>query len=394
MTDGEMTAAEGYRADALLDAWSRDRNKIHTGAERDLMMRRLADTGRLGEPGEPSRYEIVTLPEANGWSRDLAKRVLANAPPPAALEFPRFDLSAFLEEHPPPPDWLLDGFLEVGELCWLAGRGKVGKSMLALFLADACLRGVGEFLGRPVGALDWVLYVDAENREKTVRRRVHLAGMGKDVADAIDYRSVRGIDLGSPAALEALNRVVDRSGRGLVILDSLVALHRADENQAIEVRQFADKLRTVFEPVGVTAVGLAHENRSGNLRGSLDWRNAADRVLELVKKEDGTRELSNGEVRDGSEDVAPAAFKFVAEATQAGTRLLLETVAGGARTITKTKADQLAEQVVLLLRGDPTLSRAKVASSLGYDRDHGTFRRAWTVASQVLATEGGQSGPA
>ena len=314
------------------------------------------------------------------------------------LDFPRLGLVEFLRLPPPPPDWLLEGFLERGELCWLAGRGKVGKSMLALFLAEACLRG-GEFLGRPVGRVNFVLSLDAENSVKTGRRRVHLAGMDPTTAAAIDYRSLRGVDLGSRAAIDWMIEVLDRLtgtyGPGRVLLDSLVALPQADEDKATEVRQFVDKLRGVFEDYrgDVTAVGLAHENRAGNLRGSLDWRNAADRVLELVKKEDGTRELRNGDVRDGPEDVSPVAFRFTPEATQAGTRLTLEPVAGGARPATKTKADQIAEQAVLLLRGDPTLTKAKVARILDYATDHGTFKRAWNTASRVLAEDGGQNGP-
>ncbi len=311
------------------------------------------------------------------------------------LIFRKLDLATFLAEPPPEPDWLLDDLLERGELCWLAGRGKVGKSMLAFFLADVCLSGGGTFLGRDVGAVDWVVYIDAENREKTVRRRVHLAGMKPEVAEKIDYRSVRGIDLGSPEALQELQHLVSRPGRGLVILDSLVALHRADEDKAGEVRRFADKLKAVFEPVGVTAIGLAHENRAGNLRGSLDWRNSADRVLELTKRDDGGRELRNGDVRDGADDGATVAFRFVVEDDQLGRRrLLLGSTTVETTVRARTKADQVADNIVLLLRGDSTLTKAKVARKLEYAPDHGTFKRAWDSASRVLAEDGGQSGPA
>lgn len=318
--------------------------------------------------------------------------------PPGDL-FRAVDVHKMIAEPPPEPDWLLDGLLEYGELCWLAGRGKVGKSMVALFLADACLRGEGTFLGRAVGRVDWVLYIDAENRDATIHRRLHLAGVGGDVADCLDYRSVRGIDLGSREALEQLESIIFEwsagTNRGLVFLDSLVALHRADEDKATEVRAFVDKLREVFELYRVTAVGLAHENRAGNLRGSLDWRNAADRILEMTKDGDGVRELKVGDVRDGVEGEDAARFRFVAETDQAGRRrLLLDPVAGASRLVTRTKADQLAEQVVLLLRGDSTLTKAKVARQLDYATDHGTFKRAWDKASKALAEEGGQSGPA
>ncbi len=309
--------------------------------------------------------------------------------------FERLDLVAFLAEPPPESDWLLDGLLEVGELCWLAGRGKVGKSMVALGLVSAVLGGGGTFLGRPVGVVDWVLYIDAENRAPTVRRRVHLLGMTPEVAARIDYRSARGVDLGSPAGADGLRRLIDREGRGLVVLDSLVGLHRADEDKAGEVRRFVDTLRTVFEPRGITAVGLAHENRTGNLRGSLDWRNAADRVLEMVKGDDGVREVRVGDVRDGSDDEPAARVRFVAETDQVGRRrLLLEPVEGAPIRAVRSKAEQVADQVVLLLRGDPTLTRARTAAAVGYSADHGTFRKAWRLASEVLAGDGAGNAPA
>ncbi len=303
--------------------------------------------------------------------------------------FRRLDLAAFLAEDPPELDYLLGGLLEFGELCWLSGRGKVGKSMLALFLANALLDGAETFLGRPVGAVDWVLYIDGENREPTIRRRVHLCGMSAAAAAKIDYRSVRGIDLGSFEGMAGLRALVDRPGRGLVILDSLVALHTIDENQAGEVRRFADALRAIFEPSGVTTLGLAHENRGGDLRGSLDWRNSADRVLQLVKDGDGVRELRNGEIRDGPEDALPATFRFVAELdTMHRRRLVLEPSELVSQNPLRTRGQQLSELIISKHRDDPTISRANMARFTGYDPQHGTFKRAWTQASKVLAEDG------
>lgn len=306
------------------------------------------------------------------------------------------DLVAMLAEDPPEPDWLLPGLLEYGELAWLSGRGKTGKSMVALYLMGACLTAGGTFIGRSVGAIDWGLYLDAENPQRVVHRRVHMAGLTTAAAMSMVYRSIRGIDLGSPAGIDALRRLVgDRDGRGLVVLDSLVALRGPiDSWRDNEVRGFVDKLRAVFEEFGVTAIGLGHDNRSGNMAGSLDWRNSVDRAIELTKKDDGSRTLSNGDVRDGPDDEGDLGFTFVAERTQDGRlRLLMEPVEASATKGTRTKAEQLADQIVLLLTGVPTLSKAKVALRLGFGRDHGTFKRAWDKASRVLAEQGGQSGP-
>ena len=88
----------------------------------------------------------------------------------------------------------------------------------------------------------------------------------------------------------------------------------------------------------------------------------------------------------------PATFRFVRGVDQIGRRRLsLETGSSAARTTTKTKAEQVADQVVLLLRGDPTLRRAETARKLGYNRDHWTFRSAWTLASKKMAKDGAET---
>lgn len=307
---------------------------------------------------------------------------------PEQLGFRALDLAAYLAEPPPDPDWLLEGYIEHGELAWLSGPGKSGKSMIALFLACTCLAGADRFLGLEVDGLDWVLYVDGENRERTVRRRVHLAGVPAVLAAQIDYRSVRGVDLGSPDGQDGLRQLIERPGRGLVVLDSLVALHRADEDKAGEVRHFVTGLRAIFEERGVTAIGLAHENRTGNMRGSLDWRNAVDTVLELRKDDEGRRTLKIGDRRDGPETVPERVFRFV---ERSGHLELEMTAAAPAPSRPAGKAEQLAERIRQLRIEHPGLPKAETARRLDYGPDHGTFKNAWAKAMQSDSGEGGKN---
>lgn len=394
-----------FRSSGLMrDKWDAARGEETYGARTLRMV--LEAGGDVWTPpkpklngAKPDPIDADPGPEAPPWGGEAAERegsaalrvASANGAEPdgtaSRASFRKLDLVAFLDEDPPEPDYLLDGLLEYGELCWLSGRGKVGKSMVALYLAAAAVTGGQTFVGREVGSLDWVLYIDGENREATVRRRVHLAGLAAEVAAKVDYVSVRGVDLGTPPALAELARLVARPGRGLVILDSLVALHTADEDKAGEVRRFADKMRAVFESGGVTVLGLAHENRAGNLRGSLDWRNAADRVLELAKDGNGLRTLKVGDTRDGSDEEQPACFRFVPEVDQIGrTRLLLVHERGEAKS-EETKAKRMSRQILLLLRGNPKLSQGQCAQELEIARDHGTFREAWKQAASELANE-------
>ena len=302
--------------------------------------------------------------------------------PSAASAWEALDLAAFLREPPPEPDWLLEGFVEHGELVWLAGPGKVGKSMVVLFLACAALAGDLAFLGANLARLDWVVYVDGENSATSVRRRIHLAGVPIEVAGQIDYQSVRGVDLGATEHREVLAALATRPGRGLVILDSLIALHRADEDKASEVRAFVTGLRAIAEAAGVTMIGLAHENRGGNLRGSLDWRNAADTVLEVRKDDAGWRTLKIGDRRNGAEDVSRV-FRFA----ERGERLVIESTGsalGNPGGRPATRREILADQIADIRRAEPGVTRAETARRLGTTSDHGTFRKAWNEAGSRI----------
>lgn len=214
---------------------------------------------------------------------------------PASMVFDRagirfIDVREILEQPPPEYDWLWTDFIERGELVWLAGPGKVGKSMLALFLGLASLGGRREFLGHDLSEMPALVYLDCENREKTVARRLHLAGVPVPLADRIRYGVLRGTNLGSEEGLTALDVATRDVPGSLLVLDSLVGMHRSDEDKATEVRQFVIGIRQVAEKNGLTVIGLAHENRGGNIRGSLDWINAVDGVLSLGEESGGEGE--------------------------------------------------------------------------------------------------------
>jgi hypothetical protein len=89
----------------------------------------------------------------------------------------------------------------------------------------------------------------------------------------------------------------------LVVLDSLVALHRADENDAGEVRYLVKRIR-VAAGQDATLLLLAHEpEHASKVRGSTDWENVADSVLSLVRTDvKGWRKLSLAKQRDHDEE--------------------------------------------------------------------------------------------
>lgn len=295
MTAGEieagLAAMNAGRCDPPLD--SRDVHRI------------AWSVGRY-EPSDPHVRDL----EAGRVDVDLARSdrdvLLSRA------GFTVLDVARILAAPVPATDWLWHGLIEVGELAWLSGLGKTGKSMVALRVALAALmarEGPAGVAGVEVSPVENVVYLDAENRPATIARRLHGASITARMVGALTYATLSGADLGTELGLEALAE--STSAGGLLILDSLVGLHRVDENSAGEVRAFVDGLRRVAKASNLTVIGLAHENRGGNIRGSLDWRNAVDRTLTLVRDPDTLiRTLSCLDVRDGPEGGHRVQFRF------------------------------------------------------------------------------------
>lgn len=220
----------------------------------------------------------------------------------------RLDVRQLLTEPPPPLLWLWEDLIERGEMVWLAGPGGGGKSLVALSLALCSLHARPILAGKVVGGVGRVVYIDGENREATIARRLHWLGMNLELCDSLDYLMATNADLASDEGRQVFNWLCQ--GSDLIVLDSLVCLHRAQENDAAEVRAFAAGLRAIAAEHGTTVLGLAHENRAGSIRGSLDWHNSADTILSLKTDKDGWRVLRVTKRRDGNDDVRPIEFMF------------------------------------------------------------------------------------
>jgi hypothetical protein len=310
------------------------------------------------------------------------------------------DLERILTEPPPRRDDLWAEVIEHGETVWLQGDGAAGKSILALSLGVAALTGAGSFLRRDVGPLERMIYVDGENRDATIARRLHLLGVPVDLAreERLRYLAASGTDLGSSAGIAALDHLLGGgAARTLLVLDSLVALHTADEDRAGEVRRFVAGLREVTRREGqvVTTLGIAHENRGASLRGSLDWRNAVDRTLVLRRdvKSPAWREVTPGKVRDGPDDGGPVArFRFLAE----GERLSLVTeeasagergAMGGRPDAERAEAqrDEIIARIAGWLEEVPDLTRREASRRLGLHEDNRRVRDLWPAAERLAA---------
>jgi hypothetical protein len=125
----------------------------------------------------------------------------------------RIDIAETVMQTPPPVRWVIPGYIEIGEIINLQGYGKAGKSLTATAAGIAAASGK-PFLDMDIEPLDWLVYVDAENPSKTIKRRLHRLGVPARIAGAFHLYSARGLNLGSPAGRMELDDLIPNDGSG------------------------------------------------------------------------------------------------------------------------------------------------------------------------------------
>lgn len=189
----------------------------------------------------------------------------------------------------PATEWLVEGLVPRASVTLVAGEPGSYKTWLAL----ALLRGVasgGNFLGRKCAQTS-VLYLDRENPLAVVRERLAVLGI-----DALSGSRIWGgwaCDA-PPAIGDARLEEIARERRPLIVFDSLIRFHDADENSATEMAAVMGGLRALAN-AGATVVALHHKPKSeatlyrgsSDIAGGVDmaWAVSRDRAANLLRVE-------------------------------------------------------------------------------------------------------------
>ena len=217
------------------------------------------------------------------------------------------------------PSWIIKDIITSGSLGILGAFPKNLKSVLVCHLALAITSGK-PFLGAfPVCKSGPVLYIAAEDSQRTVVGRIfHIArGMGvPKPADLPIYASSRaGVCFTDARWQQELKKTVEDLRPTLVIIDTLRSVFGGNENDSGEARLVAD-LTMPLRKIGDASVlfthhwrknleGLAGSGPGAKLRGSGDWHASAETLLGISGKKKGENgqyfiEFS-GEHREGAD---------------------------------------------------------------------------------------------
>ncbi|MEK9144973.1 MAG: AAA family ATPase [Elusimicrobiota bacterium] len=200
-----------------------------------------------------------------------------------------------LAREVPEKRWLLEGLWAASGVGLLGGCPKVGKSWLGLEMAVSVASGtpcLGAFA--PSGRGRALIYM-AEDADPVVRERLeslcryHRVRLEDIELFVITVATLR-IDI--PDEQQRLSETMARLKPTMLLLDPLIRLHRANENDSGEVSAILAYLRGLQRQYDAAVVLVHHVRKSGSngqpgqaLRGSGDWHAFGDSNLYLQRRD-------------------------------------------------------------------------------------------------------------
>jgi KaiC/GvpD/RAD55 family RecA-like ATPase len=179
----------------------------------------------------------------------------------------------------PRTEWLVEGIIPRASVTLLAGEPGSYKSWLALALLRSAVAGE-KFLERDCAASS-VLYLDRENPLTMVRQRLTMLGV-----ESLGSTRIWGGWLSDAPPLIGDVRVLEmaREHRPLIIFDSLIRFHSAEENSATEMAEVMQNLRALAN-VGATVLVLHHKPKAegAHYRGSSDIAGGVDTAFSVSR---------------------------------------------------------------------------------------------------------------
>jgi hypothetical protein len=332
------------------------------GMDEAAILAALRETNKRCKPPLPGRSLERIAASVAGYPSEKEK-----SEEPFALEVVT---ARALSARPDPPesDQLLGPLLVRGQRLVLGGHTGEGKTTLALALVRAIV------LDEPF--LDWTgsggraLVVDAEQGLKTIKRRLHEAGLAE--SELVDYvRVPDGLELDSDERhVTEVERVLEAGRYAVVIADPLYKLHSGDSNaerEAVDLMKRFDRWRETFRfalvlPVHCRKPVPGTKFSIHDLFGSSAYVRGAEVVLGLQRVGDGYARLHFLKDRDGD---LPIGAKWG----------LLFDRESGYRRDPKDAGPPTRERVAELRAEDSTLTQAQVAAVL--ELSERTVRKYW-----------------
>ena len=287
----------------------------------------------LGIGADQPPVDDIPLPDhypesADGEPDLLAEAAAAAAAAKAAQDAPADPIAPLVFESAAswrglplePVRWLATRRIPAADVTILSGDGGQGKTTVALQLAVAVERGLGDWLGTTCeqGA---VMFFSGEECRENIRHKLAAVaakrGVDPDDLTGLSFHFPEDPMLGTlrrdgiigpTPQMRAFEAAVVAARPALVIIDSVAATFGGNYIDRVQVRTFVNMLAKVTKAADCAILLLDHPSMSGMQNGSgrggsRDWQNAARAFMYLrpTDNEDGSkgRELEVMKINSG-----------------------------------------------------------------------------------------------
>lgn len=258
----------------------------------------LAETavGKAVQSRMKARLEDTGAP-----ATDHAPRVIpaaSNQPPAPPVEIApigrMLNWPALSGNEPPPREWAMENWLPHHHVTLLAGRGGIGKTLIAQQIATCLAMGV-PYVSQVPKPLKVLMWAGEDDHDELWRRQIPIArSMGIDLADLhgrLIMHSYEGCDITlagevfgtlelSPM-MKVLREQVNDYGADYVFLDNVARLFGGNESDRYAVTKFIAWLTAACAPAGVCLLGHPAKAQGSEYSGSTAWEGAVRARLYL-----------------------------------------------------------------------------------------------------------------
>jgi hypothetical protein len=220
---------------------------------------------------------MMAVPADTSWIPEVGRSETSREPAIREIESIPSVLACACAEV----SWLIQGLMADGTVNVLTSEPGAGKTTVALVLGNAVAR--GEAFAGMTTARRPVLVLDRENSAPficDVLKRLHTTD-GNGLWIWGGWLPEQAPDPGSGIVM---TWALACNPKPLVIVDSLIAFHSGDENDAGETRAYLTQCRRLAD-LGATVLLLHHSGKgesSSDYRGSSDIKAAADACFKLA----------------------------------------------------------------------------------------------------------------
>jgi hypothetical protein len=205
---------------------------------------------------------------------------------------PRFTFkpASMAYEARPPVTYIVNGIIrEGGFICFYGDSGS--KKTYSLYSMAVCVASGKPWLGFTTTSKP-VLIVDEESGERRLLDRLEecLRGELAGPDTPVLWNTMSSFRPGDPLDCIELERVINETGAGMVIIDAFAEIMDGNENDKKDTQPALNGLKRIAEHTGAAIILIHHSGKNNDYRGSTSIKATVDAMIK-VESETGTRSI-------------------------------------------------------------------------------------------------------